>query len=129
MSNSSVKVKMDHAKLGKLTSAQIKACRAVAAKMLAEKIDQQQIPFKEGTLQNIATDVDDSAAKNGTISIVSRTPYAERLYMHPEYNFNHAFNSNAQGEWWEDYITGDRKNRPEKLYKYFYKKFTEGVVD
>lgn len=125
----SVNVKMDKAKLSKIKNATIIACKKTAMKMLAEKIDAQEIPMNEGTLQNVLTDVDDSAANKGVISIVSSGPYAARLYYNPQYDFNHEFNKNAKGEWWEDYLTGKNKDRPHKLYAYFLKKETKGVID
>ena len=124
-----VTVKMDKQGLKKITNAQITAARATAAKMLGEKVDAQQIPFGEGNLQNILTDVDDSAAKKGVIQIVSQGPYAARLYYNPQYNFNHEFNVNAQGEWWEDYISGDKKDRPQKIFEYFLKKHSGGYIE
>ena len=119
---------MDANGLNSLKDAVMIAARSTANKMLAEKIGQQMIPLAEGTLQNIKTDVDDRAAKHGKISIVTQGPYAARLYWHPEYDFNHEFNPNAQGEWWEDYLTGDKAEKPAKLFKYFYKKAAGGYV-
>lgn len=124
-----VTVKMNKQGLKKIKEAQVIACKKTAMKMLAEKIDAQEIPMNEGTLQNVLTDVDDSAAKQGVVSIVSRGPYAARLYFHPEYNFNHEFNKNAKGEWWEDYITGKNKYRPKKLYEYFLKQSAGGFIE
>lgn len=128
MKSCSVQVKMNSQAISKLKKAQIIACKKTAMKMLAEKIDMQEIPMNEGTLQNVLTDVDDSAANKGVVSIVTEGPYASRLYYNPQYNFNHEFNANAKGEWWEDYITGKNKNRPKSLYSYFYKQVSGGYV-
>ncbi len=125
----SVKVQMDNAKLSKIKKSTIIACKKTAMKMLSDKIDAQEIPMNEGTLQNVLTDVDDSAANKGTISIVSSGPYAARLYYNPQYDFNQEFNSNAKGEWWEDYLTGKNKDKPHELFSYFLKKETKGVID
>lgn len=124
-----VKIVMNKTGLKKITEAQIIACKKTAMKMLAEKIDAQEIPLSEGTLQNVLTDVDDSAAKSGTVSIVSQGPYAAKLYYNPQYNFNHEFNTKAKGEWWEDYLTGKNQERPKKLYMYFYKQASGGFVE
>ena len=124
-----VEVIMNKHGLKMLKQAQIIACKKTAMKMLAEKVESQEIPMNEGTLQNVLTDVDDSSAKQGTVSIVSQGPYAARLYYNPQYNFNHEFNKNAKGEWWEDYLTGKNKDRPEKLFKYFYKEAAGGFVE
>ena len=124
-----VTVKMNKKGLKKVTDAQIIACKKTAMKMLAEKIDAQEIPMNEGTLQNVLTDVDDSAAKNGLVQIVSQGPYAARLYYNPQYNFNQEFNTHAKGEWWEDFLTGKNKDRPKKLYEHFYKEAAGGLVE
>lgn len=124
-----VTVNMNKKGLKKLKDAQIIACKKTAMKMLAEKVDAQEIPMNEGTLQNVLTDVDDSAAKQGLVQIVSQGPYAARLYFNPQYNFNQEFNTNAKGEWWEDFLTGKNKDRPAKLYEYFYKKEAGGFVE
>lgn len=124
-----VTVDMNKQGLKKLKDAQIIACKKTAMKMLAEKVDAQEIPMNEGTLQNVLTDVDDSAARKGLVQIVSEGPYAARLYYNPQYNFNHEFNTNAKGEWWEDFLTGKNKDRPAKLYEYFYKKAAGGFVE
>ena len=124
-----VTVDMNKKALKKVTDAQIIACKKTAMKMLAEKVDSQEIPMNEGTLQNVLTDVDDSAARNGLVQIVSEGPYAARLYYNPQYNFNQEFNTNAKGEWWEDFLTGKNKDRPHKLFEYFYKKAAGGFVE
>lgn len=124
-----VTVNMNKAGLKALKNAQIIAVKKTAMKMLAEKIDAQEIPMNEGTLQNVLTDVDDSAAKQGHVQIVSQGPYAARLYYNPQYDFNQEFNTNAKGEWWEDFLTGKNKDRPAKLYEYFYKQAAGGFVE
>ena len=124
-----VTVKMNKAGLKRLKNAQIIACKKTAMKMLAEKIDTQEIPMNEGTLQNVLTDVDDSAARRGEVQIVSQGPYAGRLYYNPQYNFNQEFNKNAKGEWWEDFLTGAKKSRPKKIYEYFFKQAAGGFVE
>ena len=44
--------------------------------------------YQGGTLQNESTFVDYSNSSKGTVTLVSSTPYARRLYYHPEYNIN-----------------------------------------
>jgi hypothetical protein len=38
---------------------------------------------------------------------VSTTPYARRLYFHPEYNFRKSNNANAGGKWFEGFLNDD----------------------
>ncbi len=75
-----------------------------------------------GHLQNDSTFVDFSDSKNGSVSLISSTPYARRLYYHPEYNFDKGENPNAGGEWYKDWLPGGSKEdfAPDtfkKLYK------------
>lgn len=62
-----------------------------------------------GTLQNHATFIDTSGQASGHVSIVSATPYARRLYYHPEYHFNTLENPHAKGRWLDDYLPGGKK--------------------
>ena len=82
-----VTVVMNKGALAKIKLAQYTAMRKTAAKILAEKIDSQEIPMYEGTLQNTFTDVDERAVALGTVKITTEGPYAERLYYNPQYNF------------------------------------------
>lgn len=73
-------------------------------------IQSQTMPFDTGNLQNNSTYIDDENSSNGQVSIVSNTPYARRLYYHPEYNFQKEKNPFAGGLWFEPYISGSKKN-------------------
>lgn len=61
--------------------------------------------------------VDKSKKSSGTITIVnSGLPYPRRLYFHPEYNFRKDKNPNAGGEWFEPYISGNKKDYASKTF-------------
>lgn len=74
------------------------------------------MPFKEGELQDRNTDKNDSTKNSGKVSIVSDTPYARRLYFHPEYNFRKDKNKNAGGVWFGPYINGNKKDFAKKKF-------------
>lgn len=76
----------------------------------------ETMPFDTGALQNRSTFVDDFKKNSGKVSVVSDTPYARRLYMHPEYNFRKNKNKNAGGEWFEPYINGNKKDFAKKKF-------------
>ena len=76
----------------------------------------QTMPYDTGELQNRSTFVDDSKKNNGKVSIISDTPYARRMYMHPEYKFYKGHNKNAGGEWFEPYINGNKKDFAKKKF-------------
>lgn len=79
-------------------------------------INSQTMPFDSGDLQNTYTFVDDTNSNRGEVSIVSDTPYARRLYFHPEYNFKKNKNPNAGGMWFEPYISGSEKDFIKKTF-------------
>lgn len=76
----------------------------------------QTMPYDTGELQNRSTFVDDSKKDSGKVSIISDTPYARRMYMHPEYKFYKGHNKNAGGEWFEPYINGNKEDFAKKKF-------------
>lgn len=121
-------VRMNRAALHTLSRAQAQALAMTAQQMLSETRNDGVLPMDTGNLQNESTFVDDSKATKGEVSIVTDTPYARRLYFHPEYDFNTSKNANASGEWWEEWLSGAKQARPIKLFKQFYKRVTGGYV-
>ena len=108
-------------KIKNLTIAQVKALEKTAEALHTEVVQARVMPRDTGHLQNESTFVDYSQSKSGTVSLVSQTPYARRLYFHPEYNFRTKENPNAQGKWLEPWINGDKKDFCVKKYKKLYK--------
>ena len=76
----------------------------------------KKIGYGAGTLQNRSTFVNDSKKNSGKVSIVSDTPYARRMYFHPEYNFYKGHNKDAGGMWFEPYINGAKRNDARKQF-------------
>lgn len=93
----------------RLEKAHIEALEKTAEAIHTDVIQAQRMPWATGHLQNEATSVDYQDSRKGTVTIVSATPYARRLYFHPEYHFNVDENPNAGGEWYKDYFPGGRK--------------------
>ena len=56
------------------------------------------------------------------------TPYARRLYWHPEYHFKQDKNVNAQGIWMQSYIDGDKKKFTIESYSKFLKMLSKGLI-
>ena len=114
-------IKLDEAKLKELTKQQYVSLAQTADALVTDLRDSQTMPFDTGNLQNDSTFLDDSQKEQGKVSIVSSTPYARRLYYHPEYNFRTTNNRNAGGKWFEPYISGNRtdflKDTFAKLFK------------
>ena len=88
--------------LNMLDGAQYEALAQTGDATLTELRDRGVMPFDTGNLQNDSTFVDDS--EKGKVSIVSSTPYARRLYFHPEYNFRRGNNSRAGGKWFDSFL-------------------------
>lgn len=76
----------------------------------------KKIGYEAGSLQNRSTFVDDSKKNSGKVSIISDTPYARRMYMHPEYKFYKGHNKNTGGEWFDPYINGNKEDFAKKKF-------------
>ena len=116
------KIKLDQAMLSKLDHIQYDILPQVADATLTELRDRQSMPFDTGNLQNDSTFLDDSQKEQGRVSIVSSTPYARRLYYHPEYDFRHTNNPNAGGKWFEPYISGNKSDFIVNAFKDLFKR-------
>ena len=116
-------VKLTMPRIKQLSQAAVTALEMTGEALHTEVVQAQVMPFETGNLQNESTFVDYSESAQGKVTLVSSTPYARRLYYHPEYNFQTNENSNAQGEWYRDWLPGGSKaNFTSKAFKEFYKK-------
>lgn len=110
-------------KMNKLNQALILSLEQTGDYVLDEIVEAEVIPFDMGTLQNESTYVNKDQSNAGRVSIVSSTPYARRLYFHPEYNFQTKNNKNAKGKWLEDWSDeGKYASQVRQAYAYFLKK-------
>ena len=98
----SSRVELNVSVLNMLDNAQFEALAQTADATLTELRDRQVMPFDTGNLQNDSTFVDDS--QRDKVRIVSSTPYARRLYFHPEYNYRRGNNASAGGKWFESFL-------------------------
>ena len=96
------RVELNMSVLNMLDGAQYEALAQTGDATLTELRDRGVMPFDTGNLQNDSTFVDDS--EKGRVSIVSSTPYARRLYFHPEYNFRRGNNPRAGGKWFDSFL-------------------------
>ena len=81
-------------------------CLEVTAIRLNAEIKQAGvIPKDQGTLE---TSHHVTHPEQNRSEISASTPYARRLYMHPEYHFRHGENLNAKGQWFEDWESGGK---------------------
>lgn len=116
-------VKLNMARINELTQAAVAALEKTGEALHTEVVQAQVMPFDTGHLQGDATFVDYSESSQGKVSLVASTPYARRLYYHPEYNFQTDENPNAKGHWFEDWLPGGNKaDFVPKAFKENYKK-------
>ena len=115
-------IKLNEAKLKELTKQQYVSLAQTADALVTDLRDSQTMPFDTGNLQNDSTFLDDSQKEQGRVSVVSSTPYARRLYYHPEYNFKTTNNRNAGGKWFEPYISGNRTDFVKETFSKLFKR-------
>lgn len=119
------KVKLNFPKIRQLEKAQVQALEQTAEALHTEVVQAQVFPFQTGNLQNESTFVDYSNSSQGEVSLISSTPYARRLYFHPEFHFDKTENPNAKGKWYKDWEPGGRKsNFAAGAYKEIYRRLT-----
>ena len=117
------KIDMDFGAIKELEENGITALEQTADALLTEIKNAQVMPFDTGNLQNESTFADYSQSEQGVITLSSSTPYARRLYYHPEYNFSRKENSAAGGEWLKYWLPGGtRQNFCSDTCKIIYKR-------
>lgn len=124
MISANSRVRINRSAIQCLTRAQITALEQTSDALLTEVKLSQVMPFNTGNLQNESTFVDYSKSSQGKCTIVSTTPYARRLYYHPEYNFRTTNNAYAQAHWYDDWIDGNNKDFCKNAYADLYRRLT-----
>lgn len=94
----------DKREMNRLNRALNKSLEETALWLDKDVKDAQVVPKQTGALE----DSQKVEVKGDTIEVSYDTPYAKRLYYHPEYNFSHDKNVNAKGMWLEDWKDGSR---------------------
>ena len=112
-----VKVELYKDKIAKLEDISKKAFELTVGAVLSDIKTSQTVPKDTSALENSAfADID---VENMVARIIFDTPYARRLYWHPEYNFRTDKNIHAGGLWMQTYIDGDKKHFVEEAYSKF----------
>lgn len=107
-----------------LESAKKKAFDATVEAVLADIKTSGVVPKDTGALEDSGyTLIEDMVAY-----IIFDTPYACRLYWHPEFNFRTDKNVNAQGLWMQAYIDGEKNSFVKDTYGKFLKQFGGGLI-
>lgn len=118
-------IKLNMPKIRQLTQSQVTALEQTAELLHEEVANAQVVPMDTGNLTGEAFSCDYSEANQGKVTLVHNTPYARRLYFHPEYHFNKEFHANAKGKWFEDWVPGGKDAEfAVNAYKRIYRRLT-----
>lgn len=121
----SSKIKLNMPVVKQLDRAKQQALEQTGDALLKQVKNTQGMPFDTGNLQNENTFEDCAQSWNGTVKIVSSTPYARRLYFHPEYNFSREENIDAGGKWFSPWLEGGtRQNFCSQTFTKIYRRNT-----
>ena len=119
-----VNIELNQANIKKIQDAMVKALPGTLDAMVTEINNAQVVPKETGNLEESVV----TGVENGVGYISYNTPYARRLYYHPEYNFRQDKNPNAQGRWMDDFIYGEKKNWLSKTFGKLLKMYSGGVI-
>lgn len=84
----------------------------------------QVVPMRDGILK----DSESHGVVDGRGFISWNTPYARRLYFHPEYNFSKLEHANARGLWCDYWIYQGGKKDVINAYGKLLKMCAKGVI-
>lgn len=102
-----VGIVLDAQKLGQIRREAVAAALETVGALRGEVVTAQVMPFDTGHMQNVATGVQQRVDGDEIHTLLlTDTPYARRLYFHPEYNFQTVNNANAQGLWLSHWLPG-----------------------
>ncbi|MCH1974701.1 minor capsid protein [Muricomes sp. OA1] len=121
-----VYIKLYPDRIRKLQEASQRAFELTVQAVLTDVQQSQTIPKNNGELERsgfVETDV-----KSMVAHIIFDTPYARRLYWHPEYGFRHDKNQYAGGLWMQTYIDGPKKEFVKDTYGKFLKQLGGGLI-
>lgn len=119
-------VRMNFPLIRRLEQAQVRALEQTAEALHTEVVQAQVMPFDSGNLQNDSTFVDYTDIQSGKAVLASSTPYARRLYFHPEYHFDKGENPHAKGKWYEVWLPGGKhQDFCQKAFAKSYRRITE----
>lgn len=110
-----IEIKLDHKAIRRLEQAALASASETLEAVYTDLVSAQTMPFDTGDMQNnqtfVAVEGEDTI--NGediySVSLITGSPQARRLYYHPEYNFQRGKNKNAGAYWLEPYISGNKK--------------------
>ncbi|MFW5436355.1 minor capsid protein [Paenibacillus apiarius] len=121
------KVVINESAIKQLAEAQKQALEMTGEAVKTDIVTSAVVPKQTGDLER-SGHVDTSGIGQGKVKIVFDTPYARRLYWHPEYNFRTDKNANAQGKWMEKYHAGEKRKFVQETYARLLKTAAKGLI-
>ena len=118
------KLKLNPQAIKKIEDSATKSLPLTMEATKTEVNNMQVVPKETGNLEESAK----TGAENSRGYLSYNTPYARRLYFHPEYNFRTDKNPNAQGRWLDSFIHGPKKMWLTQTYGEFLKQLSGGVI-
>lgn len=123
------RIKINEKAMKQLSQAAVISLEQTTEALHTEIVQAQVVPRMDGILQGEAFFPDYSQSSKGITSLVHSTPYARRMYFHPEYHFHkgpweeewtdrdgvkhhvrHDGNPNAKGKWFQDWTPGGKES-------------------
>ncbi|MBU5439496.1 minor capsid protein [Tissierella sp. MSJ-40] len=118
-------IKLNQSNIKKIQEGMEKSLPLIMEAMKTEINNMQVVPKEIGDLEESAV----VGVEEGKGYISYNTPYARRLYYHPEYDFRQDKNPNAQGRWLDPFIHGDKKAWLTVAFGEFLKQNSSGVIE
>ncbi|WP_312907219.1 hypothetical protein [Tissierella praeacuta] len=119
-----VNIKLNPTAIKAIQDAMVKSLPLTMEAMKTEVNNMQVIPKDIGNLEESAV----VGVENDKGFLSYNTPYARKLYYHPEYDFRQDKNPNAQGRWLDPFVYGDKKDWLTKTYGILLKQNSGGVI-
>lgn len=131
--NVNSRVTINQSRINQLSRAAVTALEQTAEALHTEVVRACVVPRRDGALEGEQFFADYSKSGMGKVSLVHNTPYARRVYYHPEYKFHrepwtdaagkhHDGNANARGLWYEPWLRGEHKDFCKEAFKQFYRR-------
>lgn len=92
-----------------------------AEALRTDLVQSQTVPKDQGDLEGDMF-VDDTQKIRGVVKIQNPSVYSRKIYFDPEIHIKQGKNPNAKQYWFEDYISGSKKDLPIKYFKQMLKR-------
>lgn len=121
MISSNFRIKIDRSRLATVKQIPQKVIEMTGEAVHTDVVQAEVVPRDTNATNGFGFTVDTRNSKNGEVSLKHSTPYARKIYFHPEWRFRKTENAHAQGLWFRHWITGAKKNFAYDAYKKFFK--------